>query len=92
MRLAPLYQEDREQARLEGKLEGKFEGLLEGKLEGEQQIIIKLLNRRLGEIEISLIEQIKGLSSDELEVLSDVLLDFSKIDDLQTWLNEKSST
>jgi flagellar biosynthesis/type III secretory pathway protein FliH len=81
MRLAPLYQEDREKARQEGEREGQQQG--------EQQIILRLLNRRFGQLEISLIEQIQGLSTNELESLGDVLLDFSDISDLEVWLREK---
>jgi hypothetical protein len=72
MRLAPLYQQDRELA----------------KQEGEQRLIIRLLNRRFGEIDASLIEQIQGLSIDQLELLGDALLDFTAISDLETWLNQ----
>jgi Domain of unknown function (DUF4351) len=82
MRLAPLYQEDREKAREEGKQEGKQVG----QQIGQQQIILRLLSRRFGELEISLIEQIQRLSTDELESLGDVLLDFSEVGDLEIWL------
>ena len=82
MRLAPLYQEDREKARQQGKQEGQQRG--------EQQIILRLLNRRFGGLELSVIEQIQGLSIDELESLGDVLLDFSEVGDLEVWLREKA--
>ena len=86
MRLAPLYQEDREKARQEGKQQGEQEG----QQLGEQQIILRLLKRRFGELELSLIEQIQALSTDELESLGDVLLDFSEVGDLEVWLREKT--
>jgi hypothetical protein len=91
MRLAPLYQEDREKARQEGQQLGKQQGKQEGQQLGEQQIILRLLNRRFGELGLSVIEQIQGLSIDELESLGDVLLDFSKVGDLEVWLREKAS-
>ncbi len=50
MRLEPLYQQDREKAKQEGQQEGK------------QDLIIRQLNRRLGEIDASLIERVRGLS------------------------------
>ena len=87
MRLAPLYQEDREKARQEGQQQGQQQG----EQQGEQQIILRLLKRRFGELELSVIEQIQGLSIDELESLGDVLLDFSKVGDLEVWLREKAS-
>jgi predicted transposase/invertase (TIGR01784 family) len=83
MRLAPLYQEDREKARQEGRQQGQQLG--------EQQIILRLLNRRFGGLGLSVIEQIQGLSIDELESLGDVLLDFSEVGDLEVWLREKAS-
>lgn len=72
MRLAPLYQQDRELA----------------KQEGEQRLIIRQLNRRFGEIDASLIDRIRGLSIERLELLGDALLDFTTISDLVTWLNQ----
>lgn len=85
MRLAPLYQEDREKVRQEGKQEGKQEG----RQEGEQQIILRLLNRRFGNIEQSLIEKIQKLSTHNLESLTDALFDFSEVGDLAVWLQNK---
>ncbi|HLP90855.1 MAG TPA: DUF4351 domain-containing protein [Nostocaceae cyanobacterium] len=70
MRLAPLYQQDREQA----------------KLEGEQKLIIRQLNRRFGEIEEELINRVKKLSAEQLEVLGEDLFDFVEVADLVAWL------
>ncbi len=76
MRLEPLYQRDREQAKEEGRQQG------------EQYLILRLLNRRIGQIDTSLIEQIKGLSIEQLENLGEALLDFSSVNDLELWLNQ----
>ncbi|MFN6484127.1 MULTISPECIES: DUF4351 domain-containing protein [unclassified Nostoc] len=81
MRLEPLYQRDREQAKQEGRQEGRQEG--------EQHLIIRLLNRRVGEINESLIERIKGLSIEQLENLGEALLDFSNVADLEAWFNQQ---
>ena len=70
MRLAPLYQQDRELA----------------KQEGEQRLIIRQLNRRIGEIESSLIQKVQALSIEQLEELGEALLDFTSIGDLENWL------
>jgi heme oxygenase len=70
MRLAPLYQQDRELA----------------KQEGEQRLIIRQLNRRIGEIESSLIQKVQALSVEQLEELGEALLDFTSIEDLENWL------
>lgn len=82
MRLEPLYQRDREQAKEEGRQEGRQEG--------KEDLILRLLNRRIGEIDASLIGQIKGLSIEQLDNLGEALLDFSSVADLETWLNQQS--
>ena len=78
MRLEPLYQRDREQAKEEGRQEGK------------QDLILRLLNRRIGEIDASLIEGVEDLSIEQLENLGEALLDFSSVTDLENWLNQQS--
>ncbi|MDZ7956011.1 DUF4351 domain-containing protein [Nostoc sp. DedQUE09] len=77
MRLKPLYQQDREQA------------IQEGNKQGEQRLIIRLLNRRFGEIDSSTIERVQELSIEQLEALGEALLDFSVIADLEAWLNQQ---
>jgi len=73
MRLEPLYQRDREKAIQEG----------------EQRLVIRQLNRRVGEIDVSLIERFQGLSIEQLENLGEALLDFSSVADLSAWLNQQ---
>ena len=77
MRLAPLYQQDRELAKQEGLKEG---------LEKEKSLIIRQLNRRIGEIDSLLIQKVQQLSVEKLEELGEALLDFTSITDLETWL------
>ncbi len=79
MRLAPLYQQDREQA------------IWEGNKQGEQRLVIRQLNRRLGEIDSSLIERVRGLSIEQLEALGEALLDFSEVAELEAWLTQQSA-
>ena len=86
MRLEPLYQRNREQAKEEGRQEGKQEG----KQEGEKNLILRLLHRRIGEIDALLIERITGLSIEQLESLGEALLDFSSVADLEAWLTQHS--
>ena len=75
MRLAPLYQQDREQAIQQG----------------EQRLVIRLLNRRLGEIDSSLIERVGRLSIEQLEAFGEALLDFSEVAELEGWLRQQSA-
>lgn len=56
---------------------------------GEQRLVLRLLNRRIGEINESLIERIQGLSIEQLENLGEALLDFSNVADLEAWLNQQ---
>ncbi|BAZ50273.1 hypothetical protein NIES4103_28890 [Nostoc sp. NIES-4103] len=77
MRLEPLYQRDREQAKQEGRQEGR------------QDLVLRQLNRRIGEIDASLIERIQGLSIEQLENLGEALLDFTTLADLETWFNQQ---
>lgn len=73
MRLQPLYQRDREQA----------------VQSGGQRLVIRQLNRRIGEVDISLIERVQRLSIEQLENLGEALLDFSEVADLEAWLNQQ---
>ena len=82
MRLEPLYQRDREQAKQQGREEGREEG--------EQRLVLRLLLRRIGEIDSSLIERVRGLSIEQLEGLAEALLDFSSVADLEAWLNQQA--
>ncbi|WP_292766618.1 DUF4351 domain-containing protein, partial [Nostoc sp. NOS(2021)] len=54
--------------------------------EGERTIVLRLLNRRVGNIPDALLSQIQGLSVEQLEALGDALLDFSTLADLSGWL------
>ncbi|WP_414567732.1 Rpn family recombination-promoting nuclease/putative transposase [Nostoc sp. CCY 9925] len=58
----------------------------EGKIEGERTIVLRLLNRRVGNIPDAVLSQIQGLSVEQLEALGDALLDFSTLGDLEGWL------
>jgi hypothetical protein len=51
---------------------------------------LRLLNRRFGEIDASLIQQVQGLSIEQLENLGEALLDFTTVADLETWFNQQS--
>lgn len=72
MRLEPLYQQNREQAKLEGRLEGIQEGRQEGRQEERRQIIESLLKVRFGSLndELSaIIEPILALPPSEFTPL-----------------------
>ncbi|WP_339381111.1 DUF4351 domain-containing protein [Brasilonema sp. UFV-L1] len=56
-----------------------------GEKQGELKLLMRQLNRRLGEISPQLIKRIENLSTPELENLGEALLDFSSVADLEAW-------
>ncbi|MFM2065078.1 MAG: hypothetical protein RLZZ507_4749 [Cyanobacteriota bacterium] len=55
---------------------------------GEQNIVLKLLKKRFGEISEDIHQAITELSIDQLESLGEALLDFTVVDDLINWLQQ----
>jgi len=47
------------------------------------------LNRRVGELNPSLIKQVEVLPIEELEELTDAILDFSTVANLEEWLKAR---
>jgi predicted transposase YdaD len=69
-------------------------GELRGEQKGEQKeaflFLNRLLNRRFGEVDSSIIERLRVLSKEELETLGESLFDLPHLTDLETWLNEQN--
>ena len=84
MRLAPLYQLEKEQTLQEGRQEGRREEAA--------NLVNKLLQRRFGETPQNIEETIRGLSLEGLEDLAVALLDFEGMTALVSWLEEGAST
>ncbi|MGF1935924.1 MAG: DUF4351 domain-containing protein [Nostoc sp. ChiQUE02] len=55
------------------------------------RLILKLLQRRVGELSPQLQERIQSLSLNKLETLGEVLLDFTAMEDLLYWLQTNQS-
>jgi predicted transposase YdaD len=68
----------------EAKAEGKAEGQEIG-LQRERSLIVKLLNRKLGNLSPQLLDRVNSLQFDRLESLGEDLLDFTSIADLKAW-------
>ena len=64
----------------------KEEGREEGKEEATINLIIRLLTKRFGKVSDELHSSISGLPLSVLEDLSEALLDFTSLADLQSWL------
>ena len=73
------------------KLEGIEEGRVEGRMEEAQRIVLRLLRRRIGVLSETQEVQIRRLSLQRLEELTDAVLDFTQPGDLETWLIDASS-
>jgi predicted transposase/invertase (TIGR01784 family) len=78
-----VYQE----AKAEGKVEGKAEEREIG-LQRERALVLKQLNRKLGNVSPQLQSQVSVLPIDRLESLGEALLDFTSFTDLETWLSQ----
>ena len=59
----------------------------EALLEGERSIVLRLLNRKLGEIPQDVQGRIEELTLAEIESLGEALLDFEQMTDLMSWLD-----
>ena len=67
--------------------EGRQEGRGEGRIEGERSLILRLLNRKLGEIPEATSERLRVLPIEQLEALGEALLGFDSLMDLTQWLD-----
>ena len=68
--------------------EGMAEGKAEGKAEEGRFLVVRLLNRKLGNLPLQLLDRVNSLPIDRLELLGEDLLDFTLIIDLEAWLSQ----
>jgi predicted transposase YdaD len=54
--------------------------------EEAEKLVLRLLNRRIGEIPYDLADQIRELPMEQIESLGEALLDFQNLSDLVSWL------
>ncbi|MEA5520757.1 Rpn family recombination-promoting nuclease/putative transposase [Limnoraphis robusta Tam1] len=79
-----VYQEGLEDGRRQGLEDGRRQGLEDG----ERVLILRQLARKFNQINPQVRSQIELLSLEQLEMLAEVLLDFSSLQDLTNWLEE----
>ena len=75
-----------------GLKQGLEQGLEQGRQEGlthERTLVLRLLRKRLGDLDPAVKEQIESLSPDRLDQLGEALLDFNACDDLGIWLQSQ---
>ena len=76
-----VYQE----IKAEGREEGREEGLVKGRSQEAINLILRLLTKRFGVVSGALRSRISGLPLVVLEDLSEAILDFRSLADLQVW-------
>ena len=59
----------------------------DAKADGEKILVLKMLDRKLGNITSEIRSQVNNLSIEQLESLGESLLDFSQMGDLISWLD-----
>lgn len=84
MRESVIYQE----ILAEGEQIGEQRGEQQGRLAEGRSLVLRLLNRRLGELPPDVQAQIETLSLEQVENLAEALLDFQDIADLEAWLRQ----
>ena len=75
----------------EGIQEGEQRGRKQGRETEAYSLILRQLNRRVGELPEDVRQRVEILPLEELENLGEALLDFSSMADLQVWLEENES-
>jgi predicted transposase YdaD len=71
------------------ELMGIEKGRQEGRQEGQCRIVERQLERRVGKLLPPVEQRLRTLSSQQLELLAEALLDFRSAADLDTWLTER---
>lgn len=72
------------------KAEGRAEGEVTGRQKEASSLILRQLNRKLGNLAPEDEERLRELSIEQLETLGEELLTFSALRDLLTWLEQCS--
>ena len=67
-------------------------GLQQGVQQGQRSFLLRLLNRRVGELPEAMQTQIEGLAIEAIVQLGEDLLDFTELADLERWLTEQDPT
>ena len=63
----------------------------EGREEATVNLVVRLLTKQFGEISEEMRQRISGLPLSVLEDLSEALLDFTSITNLQAWLEARTN-
>jgi hypothetical protein len=77
----------RQEGRQEGRQIGLQEGRQQGRKEGQTALIVRLLRSRLGVLPPEMESRLASLTLNQLESLSEIMLDFRDPSALQKWLD-----
>ncbi len=72
-------------------LEDQRGAIIKGRQEGKLELVMRLLERRVGEIAPDIQNRIRRLSIEQLENLGEALLDFTSASDLIDWLQDQNN-
>ncbi len=88
-----VYREIKAKGIKQGLMRGLMQGLMKGREQGREQeainLVVRILTKRFGDLPQEMRMKISGLPLTVLEDLSEALLDFSDLADLQAWLMTK---
>ena len=73
----------------QGMARGMEQGMRQGMKSGQVALLVRLLERRFGEISPDIQARIQGLSLEELENLGISILELTSLQDLIVWLQER---
>ncbi|BAT56328.1 hypothetical protein NOS3756_53320 [Nostoc sp. NIES-3756] len=93
MRESVIYQEILAEGEQIGEQRGEQRGLQIGEQRGlqrERSLILRQLQKRVGELPQDVSDRLETLSLEQLENLGEALLDFTSLADLLLWLNANS--
>ena len=76
----------------QGLQQGIQQGLQQGLQQGEAALVLRQLNRKVGELDEEVATIISGLPTNQIEELGDALLDFEEREDLDNWLSSNVSS
>jgi predicted transposase/invertase (TIGR01784 family) len=85
-----VYREIKEEGIKEGEQRGEQRGREQGREAEAFSLILRQLNRRVGELPQDVRQQVEALPLEQLENLGEALLDFTSLADLQAWLNREN--
>ncbi len=84
-----VYQEIKQLGLDQGLRQGHEQGFIQGREQEAINLVVRILTKRFGSLSDDIRVAISGLSLTMLEDLSEALLDFSNLADLQTWLTAR---